>query len=124
MESKVVTDEGIDAAGEAHANGTPGAGVPEATTGADWQQAHNELVRLAHTRAGLDCEEGHWLLVALRSGAHRRLGFASFLEYLERLFGYSPPVCSGTPSRGRSARSASGPEAGAGGGRAQLVGRS
>jgi hypothetical protein len=90
MESKAVTEEGIDAAGEAHANGTPCAGVPEATTGADWEQAHNELVRLAHTRAGLDGVEAHWLLVALRSGAHRRLGFASFLEYLERLFGYSP----------------------------------
>jgi hypothetical protein len=56
----------------------------------DWQRAHNELVQLARGRAGLDCEEAHWLLVALRSGAHRRLGFASFLEYLERIFGYSP----------------------------------
>src|SRR5436190_6126354 len=56
----------------------------------EWRHAHSELLRLARTRAGLDSEEGHWLLIARRSGAHRRLGFGSFLEYVERLFGYSP----------------------------------
>jgi hypothetical protein len=58
--------------------------------GASWRQAHEELVRLATERAGLDFEEGRWLLRARRSGAHVELGFASFNEYTERLFGYGP----------------------------------
>jgi len=41
-------------------------------------------------RAALDAEEGRWLLRALRSAAHVHLGFGSFLEYTERLFGYKP----------------------------------
>ena len=58
--------------------------------GAAWRQAHEELVRLATERAGLDFEEGRWLLRAHRAGAHVRLGYASFHEYTERLFGYGP----------------------------------
>src|SRR5690348_8343701 len=54
-----------------------------------WRRAHEELVRLAATRAGLDYEEGRWLLRAERAGAHARLGYGSFREYIERLFGYS-----------------------------------
>jgi hypothetical protein len=38
----------------------------------------------------MDRAEGHWLLVAAREGTHARLGYASFVEYVERLFGYSP----------------------------------
>jgi 5-methylcytosine-specific restriction endonuclease McrA len=57
---------------------------------ASWRQAHEELVRLATERAGLDFEEGRWLVRAHRSGAHLRLGYASFHEYTERLFGYGP----------------------------------
>ena len=56
---------------------------------ASWRQAHEALVRIAKTRAGLDFEEGRWLLQAHRSGTHLRLGYASFHEYTERLFGYS-----------------------------------
>jgi hypothetical protein len=56
----------------------------------DWQAAHAALVRLARTRAGLDLEEGRWLLAAQRARAHERLGYGSFLEYVERLFGYAP----------------------------------
>jgi len=59
-------------------------------TTALWHRAHEELVRLAATRAGLDYEEGRWLLRAERSGVHVRLGYGSFREYVERLFGYSP----------------------------------
>ena len=55
-----------------------------------WLHAHEELVKLAKRRAGLDFEEGRWLLCALRGEAHARLGFGSFTEYVERLFGYSP----------------------------------
>ncbi|HEX5100453.1 MAG TPA: HNH endonuclease [Polyangiaceae bacterium] len=57
-----------------------------------WQRAHTELVRLAKHRAGLDVEEGRWLLAALREGTHVRLGFGSFNEYSERMFGYGPKV--------------------------------
>jgi hypothetical protein len=57
---------------------------------AAWRRAHDELVRLATERAGLDFEEGRWLLRAHRAGAHLRLGYASFQEYTERLFGYGP----------------------------------
>ena len=57
---------------------------------ASWQLAHQELVRLAAERAGLDFEEGRWLLEAHRTGAHVELGFAAFYEYTERLFGYGP----------------------------------
>jgi len=60
--------------------------------GVSWRQAHEALVRLATERAGLDFEEGGALLRARRSGAHVRLGFASFLEYTERLFGYGPKL--------------------------------
>jgi hypothetical protein len=56
----------------------------------DWQQAHRALSRLARERAAADAEEGRWLLAALRSATHVHLGFSSFVEYIERLFGYSP----------------------------------
>jgi hypothetical protein len=46
------------------------------------------LQRLARSRAGLDFEEGRWLLRARQSGVHTRLGFGSFGEYVGRLFGY------------------------------------
>jgi 5-methylcytosine-specific restriction endonuclease McrA len=62
------------------------------TQDGDWQAAHDALVRLARTRAGLDFEEGRWLLAAQRARAHERLGYGSFLEYVERLFGYAPRV--------------------------------
>jgi hypothetical protein len=56
----------------------------------DWVRAHTALTRLARERAAADAEEGRWLLVAWRSGAHVHLGFGSFSEYVERLLGYSP----------------------------------
>ena len=57
-------------------------------TARDWQRTHEELRRLARSRAGLDFEEGQWLLAAWRGGVHVRLGYGSFREYIERLFGY------------------------------------
>jgi hypothetical protein len=56
----------------------------------EWQAAHAALVELSRSRAGLDLEEGRWLLSARRSQTHARLGYGSFTEYIERLFGYSP----------------------------------
>src|SRR5690349_24382968 len=60
--------------------------------GVAWRGAHEALLRLAEKRAGLDFEEGRWLLAALRAGTRLRLGYGSFQEYSERLFGYGPRV--------------------------------
>ena len=65
--------------------------APDAETGVgDWKRAHADLVRLAALRASLDWDEGRSLLAALRFGSHLKLGFGSFIEYIERLFGYRP----------------------------------
>jgi hypothetical protein len=55
-----------------------------------WQVAHEALSRLARARAAADAEEGRWLLAAQRAAVHVHLGYASFAEYIERLFGYKP----------------------------------
>jgi hypothetical protein len=55
-----------------------------------WLQVHEHLVMLARKRAGLDWEEGEYLLRAFDSSLHVRLGYGSFVEYVERLFGHSP----------------------------------
>jgi hypothetical protein len=67
-----------------------GAPALAAKDAGDWKQAHAALSRLARERAALDAEEGRWLLRALRSAAHVHLGFGSFAEYTQRLFGYRP----------------------------------
>jgi len=60
------------------------------TSEGQWQLAHAALVELARERGGLDYEEGIWLLTARRAEAHRQLGYGSFTEYVDRLFGYAP----------------------------------
>ncbi|MFO7179456.1 MAG: hypothetical protein DIU78_012220, partial [Pseudomonadota bacterium] len=55
----------------------------------EWVLAHGELERLAKERAELDGREGVALLRAYRAGVHRHLGYASFAQYVENLFGYS-----------------------------------
>jgi hypothetical protein len=67
-----------------------GASALSANDAGDWVQAHAALSRLAKERAALDAEEGRWLLCAWRSAAHAHLGYASFPQYVERLFGYKP----------------------------------
>jgi hypothetical protein len=67
-----------------------GASTLSANDAVDWVQAHGALSRLAQERAALDVEEGRWLLCALRSAAHVHLGYGSFAQYIERLFGYKP----------------------------------
>jgi hypothetical protein len=54
----------------------------------DWVRAHELLSALARERANLEGREALALLRALRAGVHRHLGFGSFAEYVERLFGY------------------------------------
>ncbi|MEO8182900.1 MAG: HNH endonuclease signature motif containing protein [Deltaproteobacteria bacterium] len=54
------------------------------------QVAHETLSRLVRERAAADAEEGRWLLAAQRSAVHVHLGYGSFGEYVERMFGYKP----------------------------------
>ncbi len=58
------------------------------TKSSPWVEAHEALSRLAKARALADAEEGRWLLAAMRTAVHVHLGFGSFGEYVERLFGY------------------------------------
>jgi hypothetical protein len=55
-----------------------------------WEQAHQALVGLAKRRGELDFDEGRWLFAAAQARVDRRLGYGSFVEYVERLFGYAP----------------------------------
>jgi hypothetical protein len=54
---------------------------------ARWVTAHEELCELSRRRGGLEWLEGAALLRAVRANVHRHLGFGSFAEYVERLFG-------------------------------------
>lgn len=58
----------------------------------DWRMAHAALVGLAQRKAGYDAEEARWLMVGRAAKVHAGCGYASYLEYLERVFGYSPRV--------------------------------
>src|SRR5688500_6456150 len=53
----------------------------------EWALAHEALSKLRLKRAGLDAEEGKWLLRAFRAATHTYFGHASFGEYIERLLG-------------------------------------
>jgi hypothetical protein len=55
----------------------------------EWALAHEALSKLRLKRAALDAEEGMWLLRAFRAATHVYFGYASFGEYIERLFGLS-----------------------------------
>jgi hypothetical protein len=67
-------------------------GKQRGEVGESWQVAHAALVEIARERAGLDFEEGRWLIAAQRASVDRQLGYGSFIEYAERLFGYTPRV--------------------------------
>ncbi len=56
----------------------------------DWKQVHARLVELAELRGALDFDEARHMLLAWDLQVHQRLGCASFVEYLERVFGYTP----------------------------------
>src|SRR5688500_8279827 len=53
----------------------------------EWALAHEALSKLRLKRAALDAEEETWLLRAFRAATHVYFGYASFGEYIERLFG-------------------------------------
>lgn len=63
---------------------------PQSIQHPDWKREHAALLSLKKSQAALDLEFGERLLEALRSGAHRALGFASFAEYVERILGEKP----------------------------------
>jgi len=54
----------------------------------DRETVHRRLSEMAETRAWMDYELGRWLLAGERVGAHVVLGYASYGEYVERLFGF------------------------------------
>jgi hypothetical protein len=53
-------------------------------------EIHERLGRLAKEKAVFEAELGRSLLLGEREAVHRHLGFATYAEYLERLFGFSP----------------------------------
>src|ERR1700738_5176553 len=57
---------------------------------ADWKTIDQALSHLGRRRAQQDYEEGRWLVAAQRCAAHKRLGFATLSEYVERRLGHDP----------------------------------
>ena len=55
-----------------------------------WEDVHAALCRLAHDKAKYDLEEGRWLIEAERLRVWEEIGIGSYVEYCERLLGYSP----------------------------------
>jgi hypothetical protein len=51
------------------------------------REIDRNLRRLAKADRELAIEMGKWFLIARRTDAHRELGYASFFEYVQRLFG-------------------------------------
>lgn len=56
----------------------------------NWQSVHAALCRLARDKAKYDIEEGTWLIEADRLRVWEPLGLGSFVEYAERVLGYTP----------------------------------
>ena len=62
---------------------------------AKWKKVHAELTRLARAKGEYDAEEAGWLVEAVRLRVHEQVGYATALEYLDRLFGYGPRMANG-----------------------------
>ncbi len=60
----------------------------------DWKAVHAELERLARAKGSYDADEARWLIEGKRVRVHEPLGFATYLEYLERVLGYGPRLAS------------------------------
>jgi len=50
------------------------------------------LQKLAKRKAAYDAEEARWLRLGQRASLHLKLGYGSYFEYVERVFGYTPKV--------------------------------
>lgn len=57
---------------------------------AEWKELHWRLRSLAQQRVALEAQEAGLLLEAEETRLHRRLGYSSFLEYMERELHYGP----------------------------------
>jgi hypothetical protein len=70
----------------------PGAAAAAAAAAScgDWREVDRMLRGSARRRAALDVDEAAWLRRGRSLGVHRELGLATFVEYLERVLGYSP----------------------------------
>src|SRR5688572_18837455 len=55
----------------------------------DWERAHREPPSIAKQRGLLDFQEALCIRAAQQTRVHKRLGYGSFLEYLERCLGYA-----------------------------------
>src|SRR5262245_11431156 len=64
--------------------------ILEYGTEPEWVRADRALRSLAKERAMHDFQEAGCIRDAARARVHQKLGFASFTEYLNRLFGYGP----------------------------------
>ncbi|MCB9572319.1 MAG: HNH endonuclease [Kofleriaceae bacterium] len=72
-------------------DGAAGAtGADRAPPADDWRRLDRALRGVARRRAALDAEEARWLVAAQRIALHRRFGYATLAEYLERTLGYGP----------------------------------
>jgi hypothetical protein len=58
--------------------------------GMGWREIDLALRRIARSEARLDEQKGRLLLAARDAAVHLRFGFATFREYVERVFGYGP----------------------------------
>src|SRR4030095_14911557 len=56
----------------------------------NWQSGHAALCRLARDKSRYDVQEASWLIEADRLRVWEPLGLGSFVEYAERVLGYTP----------------------------------
>ena len=70
----------------------PGAAAAAAAAAScgDWREVDRMLRGSARRRAALDVDDAAWLRRGRSLGVHRELGLATFVEYVERVLGYSP----------------------------------
>ncbi len=68
-------------------NSRPRPEQPEAVV--SWEHIHRQGMSIATRKARLDHEELEWMLTAERAGVHQQLGYSSFCQYLEFVFGYT-----------------------------------
>ena len=58
----------------------------------NWQVVDQKLRALGRRKAAYDADEARWLVAGREARVHEPQGFASYLEYLERVLGYTPRV--------------------------------
>ncbi|MCB9561145.1 MAG: HNH endonuclease [Kofleriaceae bacterium] len=79
-DERVAVETGFAGAGGGH----------DVVESSSWRQLDRQLRGVARRRAALDAEEARCLVLAQQLELHRRFGYATLLEYLERTLGYGP----------------------------------